>query len=265
MGKDLSLSPWPHLTQLLFLSLLYLTCKVCCEAQKSLTHARGWYTDAQDHGPHQDFGILCPHARQQKPAPEPREPQLHDDSGEVLIREAVAAAMKQDAIAESAHPALVDRLAERKIEAMAVHSVMNQLQHTESNRRFFVGQDGSVANLGHRVWRTQLKSSDSMGGRIQQLAMVPLSMWRRGAQAKKDMAKTRLAVKKARLQSLSAVPDTSPVAGEERGNPSHRDTRDDVTVAGEGGFSDGYINHVNRGAEAADLEAKEEDALESKV
>ena len=55
------------------------------------------------------------------------------------------------------------------------------------------------------------------------------------------------------------------MAGEERGNPSHRDTRDDVTVAGEGGFSDGYMNHVNRGAEAADLEAKEEDALESKV
>ena len=65
--------------------------EVCCEAQKKLTHARGWYTDAQDHGPHQDVGILCPHARQQKPAPEPREPQLHDDSGEVLIREAVAA------------------------------------------------------------------------------------------------------------------------------------------------------------------------------
>ena len=42
------------------------------------------------------------------------------NSGEALIREAVAAAMKQDARAESAHPALVDRLAERKIEMTGI-------------------------------------------------------------------------------------------------------------------------------------------------
>jgi hypothetical protein len=57
-------------------------------------------------------------------------------SGEALIREAVAAAMKQDAHAEAEHPALVDRLAERKIEATAVQSVMNQLEKTETNRPF---------------------------------------------------------------------------------------------------------------------------------
>ena len=42
------------------------------------------------------------------------------NSGEALIREAVAAAMKQDARAESGHPALVDRLAERKIEMTGI-------------------------------------------------------------------------------------------------------------------------------------------------
>jgi hypothetical protein len=94
---------------------------------------------------------------------------------QALIREAVAAAMKQDARAESSHPALVDRLAERRIEAMAVRSVMNQLQRTESNRHFLVAQDGTPDGPGPREWGTELAQVPN-GGRMEQLAMIPLSM-----------------------------------------------------------------------------------------
>ena len=66
--------------------------------------------DAEDHDPHHDRGILCPHDHAQERI-EPAETDMLQSSGEALIREAVAAAMKQDARAESSHPALVDRLA----------------------------------------------------------------------------------------------------------------------------------------------------------
>ena len=100
------------------------------------------HTDAADHHPAQDTGVLCPHphAPAEEPAPAPPVQEAPVESlrfsGEALIREAVAAAMKQDAHAEAEHPALVDRLAERKIEATAVQSVMNQLEQTETNRPF---------------------------------------------------------------------------------------------------------------------------------
>jgi hypothetical protein len=66
--------------------------------------------DAEDHDPHHDKGILCPPAHAQERV-EPAATDMLQSSGEALIREAVAAAMKQDARAESSHPALVDRLA----------------------------------------------------------------------------------------------------------------------------------------------------------
>jgi len=104
-------------------------------------------------------------------------------SGEALIREAVAAAMKQDARAESSHPALVDRLAERKIEMTAVRSVMQQLQRTESNRPFLTGAAGDA---GQSVG---LKSVE----RTQQLASLPASFFT--AARKVRQAKARLAAK----------------------------------------------------------------------
>ncbi len=104
-------------------------------------------------------------------------------SGEALIREAVAAAMKQDARAESSHPALVDRLAERKIEMTAVRSVMQQLQRTESNRPFLTGASGDAGEA------VGLKSV----GRTQQLASLPASFF--NAARKVRQAKARLAAK----------------------------------------------------------------------
>ena len=55
--------------------------------------------DAEDHDPHGDTGILCPpeHAFQESRESQPRAQNLHF-SGEALIREAVAAAMKQVAL-----------------------------------------------------------------------------------------------------------------------------------------------------------------------
>jgi len=240
--------------------------------------------DAEDHHPGEDIGVLCPHgpaaaAVEEEPEreqePEPEKKSLHY-SGEALIREAVAAAMKQDARAESSHPALVDRLAERKIEMTAVRSVMHQLEQTERNRPFaeanmdgvarplqgrysFLAQRPTEAGRysgGNYYYHTNALAS---AGHLQDLAMLPNSIMT--AANKVAVAKTSLSSKaaqlagKARFQSLA-----------EENESEKEDPRLSVTVAGEKGFTEpdhpgGSPNNLT----PSEIESVEEDEAEKKV
>ncbi len=186
---------------------------------------------------------------------------------QTLIREAVAAAMQQDARAESSHPALVDRLAERKIEMTAVQSVMNQLQRTESDRPFaeanlhssdvYAERSGRVAH-----WREPTKEYTGLKslGTLQDLAILPSSMKTAAHMVAVAKSKARL---QARSYALESLRDSIPGNGKARfqsldqevgsGQLGQPDPRNEVIVAGMTGSGGSRPEGAGSSAAAADI------------
>ena len=186
---------------------------------------------------------------------------------QTLIREAVAAAMQQDARAESSHPALVDRLAERKIEMTAVQSVMNQLQRTESDRPFAEANLHSsdvYAERGGRVahWREPTKEYTGLKslGTLQDLAILPSSMKTAAHMVAVAKSKARL---QARSYALESLRDSIPGNGKARfqsldqevgsGQLGQPDPRNEVIVAGMTGSGGSRPEGAGSSAAAADI------------